>query len=81
MRAGIAPVTVLGGVAIVGAYGLVLAALTMAPAAAVSATRESSVVIATLLAGPVLGETVGRRRLVGAVVVVAGVAILALARP
>lgn len=80
IRESLGVVTAIGGVAIVGAYGLVLVALTLAPAAAVSATRESSVVIATLLAGPVLGEVVGPRRLAGAVVVVVGVATLALAR-
>lgn len=81
MRAMVGRTTLGGGVAIVGAYGLVLIALSMAPAAGVSATRESSVVIATLLAGPILGERVGRRRLAGAALVVAGVAVLALARP
>jgi uncharacterized membrane protein len=56
-------------------------ALALAPAAAVSATRESSVVIATLLAGPLLGERVGVRRLAGSVVVVTGVVVLSLSRP
>lgn len=78
MRAMVGRVTVGGGVAIVGAYGLVLVALSLAPAAAVSATRESSVVIATLLAGPVLGERVGHRRIAGALLVVGGVAVLAM---
>jgi drug/metabolite transporter (DMT)-like permease len=81
IRQGVGVVTALGGVAIVGAYGLVLVALTLAPAAAVSATRESSVVIATLLAGPVLKEVVGPRRLAGAMIVVVGVAVLALFGP
>jgi drug/metabolite transporter (DMT)-like permease len=81
MRQAVSAVTAVGGVAIVGAYGLVLLALTLAPAAAVSATRESSVVIATLLAGPVLGEAVGARRLAGAAVVVAGIVVLALPKP
>ena len=80
IRAAFGPVPAVGGVAIVGAYGLVLMALSLAPAAAVSATRESSVVIATLLAGPLLGERVGARRILGAVVVVAGIAALAAAR-
>jgi drug/metabolite transporter (DMT)-like permease len=81
VRRGFGRVTAIGGLAIVGSYGLVLVALTLAPAAAVSATRESSVVIATLLAGPVLHEAVGLRRLLGAVVVVAGIVTLAVARP
>jgi drug/metabolite transporter (DMT)-like permease len=61
-----------------GAYGLVLAALQLAPAAAVAAVRESSVVIAALLAKPLLGEEIGWRRLGGAVAVAGGVALLAL---
>jgi drug/metabolite transporter (DMT)-like permease len=81
LRDAVHRVTVAGGVAIVGAYGLVLMALALAPAAAVSATRESSVVIATLLAGPLLGERVGVRRLAGSVVVVTGVVVLSLSRP
>jgi drug/metabolite transporter (DMT)-like permease len=40
--------------------------------------RESSVVIATALAVPLLHERVSAGRLVGAVVVVAGVALLGL---
>jgi uncharacterized membrane protein len=61
-----------------GAYGLVLAALQLAPAAAVAAVRESSVVIAALLAKPLLDEAIGLRRVVGAVAVAGGVALLAL---
>jgi drug/metabolite transporter (DMT)-like permease len=41
--------------------------------------RESSVVIATALAALVLGERVDRRRWAGAVLVVGGVAAIALA--
>jgi drug/metabolite transporter (DMT)-like permease len=60
-----------------GAYALTLAALELASAASVAAVRESSVVIATALAGIALKETVPRRRLAGAVVVVVGIALLA----
>jgi drug/metabolite transporter (DMT)-like permease len=66
------------GVTMFGAYLLVLLALRHAPAASVSAVRESSVVIATALAAPVLKERVTPMRLTGAVLVVAGVALLAL---
>jgi drug/metabolite transporter (DMT)-like permease len=38
--------------------------------------RETSVVIAVLLAAPILRERVGRGRLAGAAVVVAGIALL-----
>jgi drug/metabolite transporter (DMT)-like permease len=60
-----------------GAYLLVLAALRLAPAAPVSAVRESSVVIAALLSAVVLRENVGARRIAGAIAVVAGVALIA----
>lgn len=69
---------VLAGLATFGAYALVLAALERAPAAPVAAVRETSVVIATALAGVVLGERVTRARLAGAVVVVAGVALISI---
>ena len=65
------------GVALMGAFGLALAALQLAPAAPVAAVRESSVVIATVLAPLALGETVRRPRVVGAVLVVVGVGVLA----
>jgi len=60
------------------AYALVLAALARAPAAPVAAVRETNVVIAAVLAAPMLGERVGAVRLVGAGLVVAGVALLGL---
>ncbi len=60
------------------AYALVLAALARASAASVAAVRETSVVIAALLAGRVLSERVGPVRLAGAVLVAAGVALVSL---
>jgi drug/metabolite transporter (DMT)-like permease len=59
-----------------GAYAMVLAALQLAPPAAVAAVRESSIVIAAVLAWLFLGEP---RRLGPAVVVAAGVAAIAYA--
>jgi drug/metabolite transporter (DMT)-like permease len=61
-----------------GAFLMVLAAFRLAPAAPVAAVRESSVVIAAILAAVVLHEEVGARRLAGAVAVAAGVAAIAL---
>jgi len=78
VRAAIGPASVLAGVCTFAAYALVLAALQRAPAASVAAVRETSVVIAAVLAGTVLRERVGPVRLAGAVLVVAGVALLAL---
>jgi drug/metabolite transporter (DMT)-like permease len=63
--------------ATLGAYLLVLFALELAPPAPVAAVRESSVVIATLLAAVFLGERVSVTRVAGAVLVVAGVAAIA----
>lgn len=67
------------GLASFGAFGLALFALQLASAASVAAVRETSVVIAVALAAPVLGEPVGPRRLAGAALVVAGVAVLGAA--
>jgi drug/metabolite transporter (DMT)-like permease len=63
--------------ATLGAYLLVLAALRLAPAAPVAATRESSIVIAALLAAVFLHEKLTSTKLAGAVVVAAGVAAIA----
>jgi drug/metabolite transporter (DMT)-like permease len=71
--------TMVAGLGMFGAYALALAALVRAEAAPVAAVRESSVVIATALAAVVLHERVDRRRWLGAVLVVAGVAAIALA--
>lgn len=78
VRAAIGPASMLAGVCTFTAYTLVLAALQRAPAASVAAVRETSVVIALFLAGRVLREQVGPLRLAGALLVVAGVALLAL---
>ena len=61
------------------AYALVLAALRLAPAASVAAVRETSVVMATIMAAVVLREPVSPGRATGAVLVAAGVVALALA--
>jgi drug/metabolite transporter (DMT)-like permease len=69
------PRTALTAAAVFGAYAMVLAALELAPAASVSAVRESSVVIAAVFAWLFLGEP---RRLGAAALVAAGVAAIAL---
>jgi drug/metabolite transporter (DMT)-like permease len=78
VRLALRPWTVLLGATAGCAYLLVLLALRLASAPAVAAVRETSVVIATALAAVVLGERVGPFRLAGAVLVAAGVALLAL---
>jgi drug/metabolite transporter (DMT)-like permease len=75
----VSPMTVVIGAASAGAYLLVLLALRLASAPAVAAVRETSVVIATALAAVVLRERVSAVRIAGAVLVAAGVAVLALA--
>jgi drug/metabolite transporter (DMT)-like permease len=78
LRAELRPRAALTGLFVVGAYGLVLGALRLADAAAVAAVRESSVVIAALMAAVFLHEHVGSRRLGGAALVACGVAAVAL---
>jgi drug/metabolite transporter (DMT)-like permease len=78
VRRAVGPASILAGICTFGAYALVLAALQRASAASVAAVRETSVVIAALLAGVVLKEKVSAPRLAGAVLVAAGVALLAL---
>ncbi len=73
------PRTAVAGMAMFGAYALVLAALSIAPAAPVAAVRETSIVIATALAAVLLRERVGVLRLAGAVLVAGGVLTLAIA--
>lgn len=76
LRGELRPATVAAGLATFGSYGLVLAALQRAPAAPVAAVRETSIVIAAVLAAVVLKEGGGLRRIAGAVVVAAGVALV-----
>ncbi len=79
VREAATPRIAIAALCIFGAYALVLAALERAPAAPVAALRETSVVFATAFAALFLGEPAGGRRIAGAVVVVAGITVLALA--
>jgi drug/metabolite transporter (DMT)-like permease len=74
LKAELTPTMLAAAAATFGAYAMVLAALELAPAAPVAAVRESSIVIAALLAWLFLDE---ERRLGGAVLVAAGVAAIA----
>jgi drug/metabolite transporter (DMT)-like permease len=76
LRRALGPAAFLTGVGMFGGYTLVLVALHRAPAASVSAVRETSVVIATVLAAVFLRERVSPERFAGAVLVAAGVALL-----
>jgi drug/metabolite transporter (DMT)-like permease len=77
LRAQARPRVAVAGLALFGAYALVLAALELAPAAAVAAVRETSIVFAVGLAWLLLGERVTGPRAAGAAVVAAGVALVA----
>lgn len=78
VRAAVGRSSLLAGVGMFAAYALVLAALRLAPAASVSAVRESSVVMATAVLAITGRERVGALRLAGAVAVVAGIALISL---
>jgi drug/metabolite transporter (DMT)-like permease len=72
------PLTALVGAGMMGAYALTLAALQLGPASGVAATRETSILVATVLGALFLGERVGPVRAFGAAAIVAGVAAVAL---
>jgi drug/metabolite transporter (DMT)-like permease len=78
VRAAIGRSTLVAGIGGIASYALVLAALKLSSAAPVAAVRETSVVIAVGLAAVVLGERVTRARMLGALVVAAGTALVAL---
>jgi drug/metabolite transporter (DMT)-like permease len=78
LRAAVRWETATAAVLIFVAYLLVLAALRLAEPGPVAAVRETSVVIATALGALILREPVTRARAAGAVVVVTGIAVIAL---
>ena len=78
LRAACTQSNVIAGVGMWLGYALVLLALQRASAPAVAAVRESSVVIATVLAAIVLHERVTPARIAGSAVVVGGIALIAL---
>jgi drug/metabolite transporter (DMT)-like permease len=68
---------ILGGIVSVTAYGVVLYAKTIAPIGAVSAVRESSVIIAALIGVVLFGERPWQGRMIAALIVAGGVILLA----
>ena len=78
LRAAIGPRTVLAGIGFFSSYALILAALRLAPAASVAAVRESSVVFATIALAVSGREHIALPRFAGAIVVVAGIALISL---
>jgi drug/metabolite transporter (DMT)-like permease len=69
-----------GGALSVVAYGLVIWAMSLTPLAAVSALRETSVIIAALIGTRLLREPFGTRRVLAASLVAAGVVLLQVSR-
>lgn len=69
------------GLATVAAYAMVLAAVQRAPVGYVATLRETSIVFGALGGWLLLGEGLGRRRLMGSAAIVAGVALLAASVP
>jgi drug/metabolite transporter (DMT)-like permease len=78
LRAAVRPETAVTAALFFAAYLLVLAALRLAEPGPVAAVRETSVVVATALGALVLRETVTRARWAGALVVVTGIAMIAV---
>jgi drug/metabolite transporter (DMT)-like permease len=70
---------IVGGIGTTASYGLALWAMTIAPVAVVAALRETSILFGTLIAGLVLGEHIGVRRMIAACIIASGAAVLRLA--
>jgi drug/metabolite transporter (DMT)-like permease len=68
-----------GGIGTTASYGLALWAMTVAPIAIVAALRETSILFATLIAGIVLRERIGPRRVISACMIAGGAVVLRLA--
>jgi len=68
----------IGAVATVGSYGIVLWAMSVASMAAVAAIRETSVIFAAFLGARYLGEAMGRLRVASALLVASGAVLIRL---
>jgi drug/metabolite transporter (DMT)-like permease len=68
-----------GGVSTVASYGIALWAMTLAPVAAISALRETSILFATAIAALFLRERVGRGRLLAVFLIACGAVAMRLA--
>ncbi|KQZ26859.1 EamA family transporter [Duganella sp. Root1480D1] len=72
-------VAILGGAGTLGAYGLALWAMTVAPLAAVAALRETSILFAALIAKFFLAERIGSKRAFAIAAIAAGAVLMRLA--
>ncbi|MFB6888269.1 EamA family transporter [Kitasatospora sp. NPDC056327] len=75
------PFGLAGGVLSLAAYGLVVWAQSRGNLATVAALRETSIVVAALIATVVFRERLGRLRMAASATVLAGIAVLELAHP
>ena len=67
---------VIGGLGMMGSYGLALWAMTAAPIVVVAALRETSILFALLISGLLLGEKIPRSKLMGALFIFSGVVMI-----
>ena len=67
-----------GGAHAVGSYGIAIWAMTVAPIAIVAALRETSVLFGAVIAVVFLKEPLRAARIVAAVMIVAGLALIRL---
>ena len=72
------PLALGGAIASLGSYGIALWAMTQAPVAMVAALRETSVLFAVLMGAWFLKERFNRRRVIGTLIILAGVMALRL---
>jgi len=72
-------VAILGGAGTLGAYGLALWAMTVAPLAAVAALRETSILFAALIAKFFLSERIGSKRALAIAAIATGAVLMRLA--
>ena len=67
---------IVGGASTTASYGLALWAMTLVPVAIVAALRETAILFGVLISAVFLKEPVGRRRVIAAVLIAAGAALL-----
>jgi drug/metabolite transporter (DMT)-like permease len=69
----------IGGLSTIVSYGVALWAMTLVPVAIVAALRETSILFGTLIAGVVLKENIGPKRIISACIIAGGAIALRLA--
>lgn len=67
-----------GGIGTTASYAIALWAMTIAPVAVIAALRETSILFALLISALLLKEHISRKRLLAAVLIIAGVVLLRL---